>query len=227
MPRKLGRPRAGEELLSREQILVTALGIIDREGIDAMRMRRLAAELGVDPMAIYHHLPSKEAVLTGVTELVFSDLQLPAAGDSSWQDQVRAFARAYRQLVLAHANLVLHLVTSMGTGTPALLAANEALYAALTRTGLPPRQVVQAADLIVDYLNGWALAAGLGQRKQPGEVQGLATLLKQYPPEHYPTLSRIFAFIGKDEAPGDLEDGLAFLLTGIALTAQDVNHQPE
>ncbi|GAB4436331.1 MAG: TetR/AcrR family transcriptional regulator [Chloroflexi bacterium OHK40] len=219
MGRKLGRPRAGKELLIREQILATALQIIDGEGIQAMSMRRLAAELGVDPMAIYHHLPNKEAVLVGVTELVFSELRLPAQAEAPWQQQVYAFARAYRELVLAHPNLVLHLI-SVGTGSPALLAANEVLYAALARTGMPPRRIVQAADLVVDYLNGWALAVGLSQNSKLGAAQGLATLLQQYPPEHYPTLSRIFSNLGEDEHPGSIEEGLAFLLAGIAWIAQ-------
>lgn len=226
MGRKLGRPRAGEKLLSREQILATALQIIDGEGVEAMRMRRLAAELGVDPMAIYHHLPNKEAVLVGVTELVFSELRLPAQAEAPWQQQVYAFARAYRELVLAHPSLVLHLITSVGTGSPALLAANEVLYAALARTGLPPRRIVQAADMVVDYLNGWALAVGLSQSRQLREAQGLATLLQQYPPEHYPTLSRIFSNLGEDENPGSMEEGLAFLLAGIAWIAQGGDGSP-
>jgi TetR/AcrR family transcriptional regulator, tetracycline repressor protein len=227
MARKLGRPRVGEERLSRKQILVTALRIIDGEGIAAMSMRRLAAELGVDPMAIYHHLPNKEAVLAGVTELVFSELRLAAQAEDPWQQQVSTFARAYRDLVLAHPNLVLHLITSMGTGSPALLAANEVLYVALTRTGLPPRQVVQAADLVVDYLNGWALAAGLARSGRLAEAQGLATVLQQYPPAHYPTLSRILSNLGEDEHPGGIEEGLAFLLAGIAWMAQNVDGSPE
>jgi TetR/AcrR family transcriptional regulator, tetracycline repressor protein len=222
MARKLGRPRVGEERLSRKQILVTALRLIDGEGIEAMSMRRLAAELGVDPMALYHHLPNKEAVLAGVTELVFSELRLPAQAEGPWQQQVSAFARAYRDLVLAHPNLVLHLITSMGAGSPALLAANEVLYAALASAGLPPRQIVQAADLVVDYLNGWALAAGLARSKHPDEAQGLAALLQQYPTEHYPTLSRIFSNLGEDEHPGGMEEGLVLLLAGIEAVAQDV-----
>jgi AcrR family transcriptional regulator len=227
MARKLGRPRAGEEPLSREQILVTALRLIDDEGSGAMSMRRLAAALGVDPMAIYHHLPNKQAVLAGVTELVFSELQLSVQAAGPWQEQVYAFARAYCDLVLAHPNLVLELITSMDTGSPALLAANEVLYAALARTGLPPRQIVQAADLVVDYLNGWALAAGLGQVRKPGEAQGLLALLKQYPPENYPTLTSIFSNLVGNKQPTGMDEGLAFLLAGIALMAQEVDSLPE
>ena len=68
MARRAGRPRTGEEPLTRERILSTALSMVDEEGIEALSMRRLARELGVDPMAIYHHLPNKRALLSGLIE---------------------------------------------------------------------------------------------------------------------------------------------------------------
>ena len=54
MGRRPGRPRAGNEKLTRERILRAALQLVDDHGVDALSMRRLAADLGVDPMAIYH-----------------------------------------------------------------------------------------------------------------------------------------------------------------------------
>ena len=77
-----GRPRAGEERLSREAILTAALRIVDDEGIDALTMRRLAATLEVNPMSLYHHLPNKAAVLAGLAELVFAGLEYPDPGDA-------------------------------------------------------------------------------------------------------------------------------------------------
>src|SRR5690242_7064299 len=68
-----GRPRVGQERLSREAILTAALQLVDDEGIDALTMRRLAATLGVNPMSLYHHLPNKAAVLAGLAELVFAE----------------------------------------------------------------------------------------------------------------------------------------------------------
>jgi AcrR family transcriptional regulator len=61
-------------LLSREKILKVALRVVDEERMDALSMRRLGAELGVNPMSIYHHLPDKAAVIAGLVELVFSGM---------------------------------------------------------------------------------------------------------------------------------------------------------
>ena len=71
-----GRPRLGRELLSRERILGAALRVVDEEGMGALSMRRLGAELGVNPMSIYHHLPDKGAVVSGLVGLVFSGMRL-------------------------------------------------------------------------------------------------------------------------------------------------------
>ena len=77
MARRVGRPRAGEEALTRGRILVAALSLVDEEGIEALSMRRLAKELGVDPMAIYHHLPNKRALLSALVGQVFSGMRVP------------------------------------------------------------------------------------------------------------------------------------------------------
>ena len=65
-PKRGGRPRAGQEALSRGRILDAALRLVDEEGMGALSMRRLGAELGVNPMSIYHHLPGKGAVVSGL-----------------------------------------------------------------------------------------------------------------------------------------------------------------
>src|SRR5215218_11345733 len=71
-----GRPRVGRELLSRGRILGAALRVVDEEGMDALTMRRLGAELDVNPMSIYHHLSGKDAVISGLVELVFSGMRV-------------------------------------------------------------------------------------------------------------------------------------------------------
>jgi TetR/AcrR family tetracycline transcriptional repressor len=215
MRHKPGRPRAGQSQLTRERILSAALRLVDTHGIDALSMRRLATELGVDPMAIYHHLPGKRAVLTGIIEVVFSELRVPQIEGNQWQEQVRAFARAYRNLVRAHPNLVLYLVANLESGTSAVLAANEILYAALANAGLSPRMIVAAADLVVDYLNGYALAEGLGHSEQPGERSGLLRLLRQYSPQQFPIQHRVLSSLVERDHFDAFEIGLDIILAGI------------
>ena len=223
MGRRPGRPRAGNEKLSRERILRAALQLVDEHGVDALSMRRLAADLGVDPMAIYHHLPGKHAILAGVTANVFGELRIPALAGAPWQDHVRAFARAYHDLARAHANLVLYLVTDPTAGGSAILAANEVLYAALTQTGLSPRMIVRAADVVVDYLHGFVLGESSGEpgpSSESGERPGPFMQLDPRLLEPFPALRQVFSSLAETESHGDIEDGLDIILLGIEAMAR-------
>jgi AcrR family transcriptional regulator len=225
MGRRLGRPKAGQELLTRESILGAALRLVDEQGMAALSMRRLAAELGVDPMALYHHLPGKAAVIAGLVELVFAELRVPPAGgageDRPWPERVRAFARAYRDLARAHPHFVLHLVTHAEAGAAAALEASEALYAALAVAGLPPRLIVRAADLVVDYVNGVALAEVARPLGERGDRRELLALLREQPDAHAPTLRRVLDDLTEDDLRLDFEFGLDTLLAGLATITGD------
>jgi AcrR family transcriptional regulator len=96
--------------ITREVVLAAALQIIDRDGADALSMRRLAAALDRDPMIIYRHAPNKAALLDGVTETILAQLHVDPA-DPDWAAQLRTVARDYRALALAHPHVVPLLVT--------------------------------------------------------------------------------------------------------------------
>ncbi|GAB4192116.1 MAG: TetR/AcrR family transcriptional regulator [Roseiflexaceae bacterium] len=220
MSRRRGRPKAEEPALDRARIIAAALALVDAQGVAALSMRRLAAELGVDPMAIYRHLPGKQAVLEGVVAQVFSELRVDEGPAESWQDRVRAFARGYRAMAQAHPNLVLHLVADSASATHAALLANEALYGALASAGLPPRLVLLAGDLLIDFLNGFALGERGGALGAPGERRGLRDLLEQQPPEQFPALRRVFAGFSDDQPTVDFEGELAIILDGMQFAAE-------
>ncbi|HEU4326981.1 MAG TPA: TetR/AcrR family transcriptional regulator [Roseiflexaceae bacterium] len=215
MSRRPGRPKAEETALDRARIVAAALALVDGQGVAALSMRRLGAELGVDPMAIYRHLPDKQALLEAMVAQVFSELRVEGEPASGWQEQVRAFARAYRAMAQAHPNLVLHLVADSAAATQAALLANEALYDALLGAGLPPRLVLLSGDLLIDFLNGFALGERGGALGAPGERRGLRDLLEQQPPDRFPALRRVFAGFSDDTPTVDFEGQLDILLAGI------------
>ena len=73
--------------LSRERVLRAAVAIADAAGIGSLTMRSLAHELGVKPMALYHHVANKEEILDGIVDLVFSEIELPSA-DGDWRSEI-------------------------------------------------------------------------------------------------------------------------------------------
>lgn len=82
--------------LSRDEILDAALKLIQREGIAAITMRRLADEIGVTPMALYHHIPSKQELLDLAVDRVGAGVHIAHDG-RPWIDQVRDYALGWRE----------------------------------------------------------------------------------------------------------------------------------
>jgi TetR/AcrR family transcriptional regulator, tetracycline repressor protein len=223
-----GRPRAGQEALSRGRILDAALRLVDEKGMGALSMRRLGAELGVNPMSIYHHLPGKDAVISGLVELVFSGMRARYPDGSPWQDQVRAWAETYRGLVRSHPNLVLEIVSSAAAVTEAVLLVNEPLYAALDKAGLAPAEVVVVADSVVDFIHGFTLAEGAQPSGHPFDRRELLDHLQAGSADVLPTMSRVFRALTTDEARYDFDRGfdagLGILMKGIEASAVDAGH---
>jgi AcrR family transcriptional regulator len=211
--------------LTRELILGAGLRIVDGEGMEALSMRRLAAELGVNPMSIYHHLPGKGAVVSGLVGLVFSRMRVPPSGSLPWQERVRAYARAHREVVRSHPNLALRIVSDAAAVSEAVLLGGEPLYAALEDAGLPPAKLVRAADSVVDFVHGFAL----GEASNPsGEFDVGPELLARLGARsegETPALRRVFGALGEKGARYDFdagfEAGLDILLKGIEAIAND------
>lgn len=217
MARRTGRPRAGEDTLTRERILDAALSIADEHGIKALSMRRLAGDLGVDPMAIYHHLPGKDAILSGVVARVFAEMRVPDTDGKGWKERVRDFASAYRDLARSHPNLVREIVA--GAASAGTVEVSEPLYAAIEAAGFPPATVARAADAVADYVNGFALAEAGSPLGGAGDRRGLLELLGDRPEESVPAMRRVFGALSEEEMPADFGFGLDVVVSGIEAVA--------
>jgi AcrR family transcriptional regulator len=207
----MGR-RAGQAPLTRDRILEAALAMIDESGLDGLSMRRLGRALGVDPMAVYYHVSNKDELLRGVVELVFARLPQPDP-DGDWADRVREWAGIYRDVALAHPNLVLRIVSEPTAVAIAAAHINESLYAALEASGLPPTDVVCAGDLIVDYINGTALAAAYVATDDPAAVEAFHAALASRPADEVAVQRRLLdqPATGRDS----FTFGLDTILTGL------------
>jgi AcrR family transcriptional regulator len=219
MARKTGRPRAGEEMLTRERIVEAALSLVDEQGMEALSMRRLAKELGVDPMAIYHHLPNKRALLSGLIEKVFSGMWVPEPEQpGDWRERVRRWAYAFREVARSHPKLVPHLASYPEAAAEATLESTEELYAAFETAGMSPREIVGAVGAVVDYLNGFALAEASGALGEPDEQQEMLEMLDTRPRGELPVMRRTHEALSGEDLGTDFEFGLDVLLAGLKAT---------
>ena len=223
--RGVGRPRAGQEPLTRERILDAALRIVDGEGMGALSMRRLAADLGVNPMSIYHHLPGKDAVVSGLVGVVFSGMRMLPSEGLPWQERVRAYAHAHRGIVRSHPNLALQIVSNAAAVSEAVLSGAEPLYGALEETGLPPKTIVRAADSLVDFVQGFSLGEASNPSGGFDIGSELLARIKTQPADNVPALRRVFEALGEEGARYDFdagfEVGLDILVRGIEVIAAE------
>jgi len=186
--------RAAREPLTPERIDVAALALVDQGGMTALSMRKLGAALGVDPMAIYHHVPNKRALFHRLARHVFTDLPEPDP-TQPWDERVRAWAHAYRSVVVAHPALVLTIVSDPEAVAVASAAAGAELRAALEAAGLDEADVELCTAVVVDHAHGAALAVAAGPDGTPPT----------------PTMERSFARA--------YADGLEVVLAGIRVRA--------
>jgi AcrR family transcriptional regulator len=215
------RKRASEPL-SREQIVRTALAVVDRDGLKGLSMRRLGAELGVDPMAVYYHIPNKEALLDAIVEAVMASIDLTVDhAEDSCEERVMCAAIAYREAMLAHAN-ALPIVLSRGPSTAAALRPVELLIGILREAGLPPAEALAGMNAIAAAVRGFVgmIANGSTKADSPEEIEELA---RQIPAGEFPHLCEAMPFAGEFADHG-FDFGIRSLARGLIATAQNGMH---
>jgi AcrR family transcriptional regulator len=100
----VARPKT--PLISRRKTLEVALKIIDKEGLDALSIRRLATELKVNGASLYHHFDNKDEILAGVAQLALADVRTPTDPDAEWRAWLLQNVLGYRQALKQHPALI-------------------------------------------------------------------------------------------------------------------------
>jgi AcrR family transcriptional regulator len=181
------RPKAlpqQRESLSKERVLRTAMELADRDGIAALSMRRLAAELGVEAMSLYYYVRSKDALLDGIYDLALSEVE-PPSGSDDWKADVRRSAISYHDALGRHRWATS--VTTSGDPSGAQLRYMDTLLKRLREAGLSPELTHHAYHALDSHIVGSAL--WLARIPPKKELDVLAQdVLRQLPADVYPDL---------------------------------------
>ena len=174
--------------ISRELLIRTALQIVDRDGADGLSMRKLGAELGVDPMTAYRHLPSKEALLDGVMEAVVSEVDLEVDVTLPWQDQLRQLIQADVDALLAHPN-VLPSLARRPLVTPGSLRLVERAFEIMSGARIPLRDAALATNAVGMITTNIALAISESRAKTPQPTaEATLSLFAKLPRDQFPLI---------------------------------------
>jgi AcrR family transcriptional regulator len=225
-----GGPRPGPRPgLDVDRIVAAAVRLADADGLAALSMRRVAAELGVGAMTLYTHVPGKgelvDLMLDGVLGEMYPDEDVVRSG--GWRDRLEAVARANWELFLRHPWTV-HLATGRPPLGPGLMRKYELELRAVDGLGLSELQM----DLVVTLLNGFVRGSVGGVHERAAAERATGTteeqwwratepyLARVFDAERYPTAARVGPVAGEElqaaYAPErTFEFGLARLLDGI------------
>lgn len=102
----MAKSKKRDHALTKEELFARALAIVDEHGLDALSMRRLAKDAGVEAASLYHHVPNKEALLVGALEQMRAEIRLPDPMPEDWRDLMQVIWAEYHRMLTAHPNMV-------------------------------------------------------------------------------------------------------------------------
>jgi AcrR family transcriptional regulator len=200
--------------LTERVIAEAALAVLDAEGVDALTMRRLAAEVSTSPMALYNHFPDKEAVLEAVTQLLLAEIEAPAPG-LDWQETARRIMRSARAVALRHPHAA-PLIGRFPPRTPDALAFIEAGFRSFRTAGFTPRSTAQAYRTLVAYSLGTQeieLRDYFGAHPAAGSPAG--SLDQPTAGRLLPTVEEVGPELATSDPEQEFEYGLNVVLNGL------------
>jgi AcrR family transcriptional regulator len=180
--------------LSRELVLRAAVRLADRDGLESLTMRKLADELRVGAMSLYHHVPNKDRLLDAMVDAVFNEVELPSP-DVDWKTAMRQRAISTREVLSRHRWAVGLLESRLNPG-PASYRLHNAVLGCLREAGFSIELAVHAYSVQDAYIYGFALQ----EKSLPFETAEesaavaevmVAEMLRQFPADEYPYLVEV------------------------------------
>lgn len=181
----LSKVGSRRQSLNKGRIIGSAVALADKTGVDALTIRKLATALGVKPMTIYHYVPNKEAIIDGMVDMVFSEIDLPQI-DIDWKSAVRLRSASARAVLATHPWAV-PLMESRRSPGIATLRQHDAVIACLRNGGLSVEMTAHAYALIDAFIYGFAMqeaslpATSGEQMSELAESIMQATAMNEYP----------------------------------------------
>jgi AcrR family transcriptional regulator len=209
------------ERLTRERIVDAALAVMDAEGLDAVSMRRVAREAGVEAMSLYHHVRDKDDLLHALCDRVMSSYDFPSA-DGPWEERCRDAGRAWRQLLHAHPDMMRLFAETHGPAltSPEWMRPAEFALGLLRESGLSDRDTVQAFHAFGGYIQGFVMMEG-GSIKGAHDEEAHERMLEALPPESFPVLSEVGRYFSECSADEQFEFGLDLMIRGVLAQVAD------
>ena len=213
------RPIVPRTPLTRERVLRAAIEVADRNGIDALTMRGLGRELGVEAMSLYNHVRSKDDILDGIVDLVLHDIEVPGPG-TPWRAAMRHRAISAHQVLLAHPWAAMQITSRLSIG-PGMTRYLDATLGRLREGGFSIEGALDAWNTLDSHLYGFTLQ----ELNLPFEVdeapQISAEVLGQLSADTFPYVAEIIGHVMASGRHEDFTFGLDLILDGLERLLQE------
>ena len=210
------KPKPVREPLTRDRVVDAAQHIADARGLDAVTIRGLARDLGVEPMSIYHYAASRDEIVGAIVDRVVEQIELPPP-QAEWKDGIKACAISAHRVLRAHPWACAPLMSAPRVSAPRLRQI-EALLSALETAQLPPELADLAYHAIDSHILGFTMwEAGYASSPALSGAE-LTAFLGRIHIERYPNLQAHAMWHvqpKQNNSPNEFEFGLELILEGV------------
>jgi AcrR family transcriptional regulator len=201
--------------LSRERVLKAALRLVDEGGLEALSMRKLAGELGVQAMSLYNHVANKDDILDGLVDIVVAEIEVPRF-DLDWKTAMRRRSISAHEMLLRHPWATMPLVSRINVG-PAMLGYINATLGCLYEAGFSLERADQIWNAIDSHIYGFTLQELNFPVEAENYSEAAKTGLPLIPADLYPYMNKLTHAVIEKQYDGisDFNFGLELLLDGL------------
>ncbi len=210
------RPR-----LTREKVLRAALDFVDANGLAALSMHKLGADLGVQGMSLYSHVENKDALLDGIVEAMTWEAEMPPEDGTDWRDALRLLSRSIRDMIRRHP-AASPLLISRQVMPIRQLEQVDAYLKLLIRAGFSEDRALDVLRTVVVYAYGYALIevcftrcaqCGPWPDDQLSQMRRVTEMVPRDAPDHLLRLAMLFC--GQCDMDDQFDLGVELMIRGL------------
>ncbi|MFE2292595.1 TetR/AcrR family transcriptional regulator [Streptomyces sp. NPDC059452] len=222
-PTKPRRGRPPSTSLNHDLILDTAFALVDREGADALTLRRLGSDLGANHTAVLRHFAGKDEILLGLAERLLQEAMDGFAPSKDWRPTLETLARRVRAACLAHPQVAVLVATRVARREAEFHGA-DVVIGALRKAGFDDRDAARYYRTLVDTAlavsSYEASVVALGSTSREGDRMAWRREYLAVSPSRYPDLAAVAPYLAEADEDDQFETTLGLLLDAIALRAR-------
>ncbi len=223
-PWRTPRKQPVRRSLSREAIVEAAMGVLRKEGIDGVSMRRVATELSTGAASLYAHVANKDELVELLFDEVAAEIPLPEPDPERWREQLTQLWVDSRAALMRYRDIARAALGSVPFG-PNALRVTETTMRLLRLGGVPEQAVAWAADVVGLYVSASAVEGAMRAQREEGhgqwddQARQMQEFFAALPAERFPTFVSLLPHLTSGTDEERFRFGLELLVSGLAALA--------